>query len=164
MYCVPWHHVYLYFKMLQFHHGMDVMFSWVYHKPSAATAQRTTPEPLRKSNDPRLNSNYTMIQNMLFFWCLIACMKPSHIPASIWFFLYSGESQWHNASSLALPLSSFRLCADLFSCCQNTSHQIKFSLPGQRGLSRRHCGGIGLSPILPMSMPVSHKDLNRSKV
>lgn len=57
--------------------------------------------------------------------------------------------------ALRLPHSSFRLYADLFSCCQNTSHQIKFSLSGQQRLSRRQCGGIGLSPILPMSLLVS---------
>lgn len=53
------------------------------------------------------------------------------------------------------PTPVFRLYANLFSCCQNTSHQIKFSLSGQQRLSRRQCGGIGLSPILPMSLLVS---------
>lgn len=52
------------------------------------------------------------------------------------------------------PTTVFRLDANFFSCCQNTSHQVKFMLSGQQRLSRRPHGGTGLSPILPTSLPL----------
>lgn len=84
---------------------------WVDHKSSAATAQREeTPEPLKwliftsKSFLPRLYSTWIMTQNKLFFWCIIACMKPTNIPASVSFAVCVLRCQWWLAVALGFKL------------------------------------------------------------